>query len=565
MVHIPRRNAIIGASNILAQASCQRLMDREKNVSSNTTCGQAVTSLLEAYGVDTVFGIPGVHTLELYRGLGDTEIRHVQPRHEQGAGFMADGYARASGRPGVCYLITGPGVTNAATPIGQAFSDSMPMLVISSTNATPDLGMRRGRLHEITDQDAVTAPLTAFSKTAPSQAEVPNLIAQAFAVFRNGRPRPVHISLPLDVIDSPADYGNQVRNPAPPPAPPAEAIEAAAEALKGAKRPIIIAGGGTVNCAPAVRTLAEAIGAVVIPTIAAKGVVPDDHPLCVGATLSLDPTLELLGTADVVLAAGTELSETDAWVDEMPLNGALIRIDIEASSTQRDYPADVALVGDAGLALSALLRQLDGHTAAPGIGCDELAALREKLGVLTPLQRKHVKVLDALRAALPDDGIVASDVTQLAYTGNFYFPCSKPRSWFHPSGYCTLGWAMPAAIGAKLALPERAVSAIAGDGGFLFTAPELGTAVEQKLPIPIILWNNDGLGQIRDDMIMKGIPQIGVSPVNPDYLKLAESFGCHATTPDSLESLQTAISEAFVANAPTLIEVRQDAPYLDDA
>ena len=175
-------------------------MDREKIVSSNTTCGQAVTSLLEAYGVDTVFGIPGVHTLELYRGLGDTEIRHVQPRHEQGAGFMADGYARASGRPGVCYLITGPGVTNAATPIGQAFSDSMPMLVISSTNATPDLGMRRGRLHEITDQDAVTAPLTAFSKTAPSQAEVPNLIAQAFAVFSNGRPRPVHISLPLDVI-----------------------------------------------------------------------------------------------------------------------------------------------------------------------------------------------------------------------------------------------------------------------------------------------------------------------------------------------------------------------------
>jgi 5-guanidino-2-oxopentanoate decarboxylase len=541
------------------------MMDWEKTVSSNTTCGQAVTSLLEAYGVDTVFGIPGVHTLELYRGLGDTEIRHIQPRHEQGAGFMADGYARASGRPGVCYLITGPGVTNAATPIGQAFSDSMPMLVISSTNASPDLGMRRGRLHEITDQDAVTKPITAFSKTAPSHAEVPNLIAEAFAVFRNGRPRPVHISLPLDVIDAPADYGNRVRNPAPPPTPPIEAIEAAAEALRGAKRPVFIVGGGTVDCAPAVRALAEAVGAVVMTTIAAKGVVPDGHPLSIGATMSLEPTLNLLGTADVVLVAGSELSETDTWAEELQFNGTLIRIDIEASTTQRDYAADVALVGDAGRTLSALLRQLDGHSASAGIGGGELAELREKNAARNPLQRKHVKVLDALRAALPANGIVASDVTQIAYTGNFHFPCSEPRQWFHPSGYCTLGWAMPAAIGAKLALPDTAVAAIAGDGGFLFTAPELGTAVEQKLPIPIILWNNDGLGEIRDGMIAKDIPEIGVNPVNPDYLMLAKSFGCYATRPDSLEALQAAISDAFTADAPTLIEVRQDSPFLEDA
>ena len=534
-------------------------------MTSNVTCGQAVTSLLEAYGVDTVFGIPGVHTLELYRGLAGTGIRHVQPRHEQGAGFMADGYARASGRPGVCYLITGPGVTNAATPIGQAFSDSMPMLVISSTNSTSDLGMRRGKLHEITDQDAVTAPLTAFSRTAPSQAEVPNLIAEAFAVFRNGRPRPVHISLPLDVIDSPAGFGNEVRSPAPPPAPPAEAIEAAAECLKGAKRPIMVAGGGTVDCAPLVIALAEAVGAAVIPTIAAKGVVPDDHPLCVGATLSLEATRDLLATADVVVAAGTELSETDSWVDELPINGALIRIDIDAASTQRDYPADVALVGDAGRTLDALLQRLAGHQASGGFANGELADLREKLAELSPLQRKHARVLDALRRALPEDGVVASDVTQIAYTGNFYFPCAKPRCWFHPSGYCTLGWAMPAAIGAKLATPERAVAAIAGDGGFLFTAPELGTGVEQGLAIPIILWNNDGLGQIRDDMIELGIPQIGVNPTNPDYLMLAKSFGCHATRPDSLESLEAAISAAFMADAPTLIEVRQDAPYLDGA
>ena len=532
---------------------------------TNVTCGQALTSLLEAYGVDTVFGIPGVHTLELYRGLGGTDIRHVQARHEQGAGFMADGYARVSGRPGVCYLITGPGVTNAATPIGQAFSDSMPMLVISSTNTSTDLGMGRGRLHEITDQDAVTAPLTAFSKTALGAAEVPNLIAEAFAVFRNGRPRPVHISLPLDVIHAPADFGRAIRAPAAAPTPPAEAVDAAAEYVRAARRPVIIAGGGTVDCGAAVIALAETIGAAVIVTIAAKGVVPDDHPLCVGASLVRGPTLGLLESADLVIATGTELSETDSWVDALPITGKLIRIDIDGASTQRDYPADVALVGDAGRALAAIHARLDGHGNPGGFADGELTALRDKLAELPPLQRKHARVLDALRAALPDDGVVASDVTQLAYTGNHYFPCARPRSWFHPSGYCTLGWALPAAIGAKLAAPERPTVALAGDGGFLFTAPELGTAVELGLPIPIVLWNNDGLGQIRDDMIEKGIPEIGVSPRNPDYVKLAEAFGARATRPDGLAAFEAALGEAFAADGPTLIEMRQDAPFLADA
>ncbi len=255
-----------------------RRIHREKALRANMTCGQAVMALIEAYGVDTVFGIPGVHTLELYKGLAGTSIRHVLVRHEQAAGFAADGYARASGRPGVCLLITGPGVTNAATPIGQAYSDSVPMLVLSSVNATADLGMGRGRLHEITSQDAVTAPMTAFSKTALEPAEAPDLIARAFATFANARPRPVHISLPLDVLDAPADFEIAAREPPPPPGPAPEAIEAAAGLIRGARRPVIIAGGGTVGCAAEVRRLAETVGAAVIPTAAAKGVVPDDHP-----------------------------------------------------------------------------------------------------------------------------------------------------------------------------------------------------------------------------------------------------------------------------------------------
>ena len=531
-------------------------------MSTNVTCGQAVPMLLEAYGVDTVFGIPGVHTLELYKGMTETSIRHVQTRHEQGAGFMADGYARVSGRPGVCLLITGPGVTNAATAMGQAFSDSIPMLVVSSTNATADIGMGRGRLHEITSQDAVTAPLTAFSRTAPSAADVPNLMARAFAVFENERPRPVHISLPLDVLDAPGDFDRTPRVPSAPPAPAAQSVEAAVAILAGAKRPVIIAGGGTVACAAAVTALAEKLGAAVLPTIAGKGVVPDDHPLCLGANLSNKPAQEFLATADVVVAIGTELAETDFWIDRAPINGKLIRIDIDASSTQRDYPAAAAMIGDAGQAVEAILARLDG-AAGPGFADGELSAVRDALAAfIPPLDRIHGQVLDALRAALPDDGVVFSDATQIAYTGNYYYPCRQPRTWFHPTGFCTLGWAMPAAIGAKLAAPERPIVALAGDAGFLFTVQELATAVELELPLPIVLWNNDGLGAIRAGMDDQDIPQIAVNPRNPDFIMMAKSFGCHTAQPDSLEVFQEALAAAFTAAAPTLIEVRQDAPYL---
>ncbi|MFQ5786192.1 MAG: 5-guanidino-2-oxopentanoate decarboxylase [Alphaproteobacteria bacterium] len=532
-------------------------------MNTNATCGQAVIALLEAYGVDTVFGIPGIHTLELYRGLAGTGIRHVQPRHEQGAGFMADGYARASGRPGVCLLITGPGVTNAATPIGQAYSDSVPMLVLSSVNATADLGMGRGRLHEITSQEAVTAPLTAFSRTALDAGEVPNLMAQAFAVFRNARPRPVHISLPLDVLKAPAGFGAEAREIAPPPISAPEAVAAAAERIAAARRPVIIAGGGTVDCGAALAALAEQIGAAVIPTTAAKGVMADDHPLCLGATLSTAPTRALLESADLVIAVATELSETDSWIRRLPIKGRLIRIDIDPAAVQRDYPAEVAIVGDAGPALAAIDAAL-GEIAGGGFADGELDAVRRAHDdAAAPLLRKHVKVLDALRTALPDDAMVANDMTQIAYTGNARFPCRRPRSWFHPNGFGTLGYALPAAIGAKLSAPERAAVALVGDGGFLFTATELGVAVELDLPVAVVLWNNDGLGQIRDDMIERGIAPIGVSPRNPDYLKLAEAFGARATRPDSLEGFAAAVGAALAADGPTLIEVRQDAPFLE--
>jgi 5-guanidino-2-oxopentanoate decarboxylase len=526
----------------------------------NQTCGQSAIAFLEASGVDTVFGIPGVHTLDFYKGLAQSSIRHIGVRHEQGAGFMADGYARASGKPGVCVLITGPGVVNAGTAIGQAFSDSVPMLVLSSVNARDDLGKGRGRLHEITDQQAVMAPLTAFSRTIMAPEELAGAMADAYAVFEAGRPRPVHIEIPLDVLAGPGIAAADSRGKRRPPTPDPAAIEAAARLVDSAQLLVVIAGGGTLEAGAALRHFVETSGAVLIPTAAAKGNVSDDHPQSLGSTLPLTATQALLAAADVVLAVGTELAETDHWTDRLPIKGKLIRIDVDPRSLMRDYKPDVAILADAGTALTALTQKV----AARPADIERIAKLRAaNAGAYRSLAKKHAKVLDALREVLPDDGIVVSDMTQIAYTGATQFTCRRPRSWFHPQGFGTLGYALPAAIGAKLAAPERDVVAVAGDAGFLFTVQELATAVELELPLPILLWNNDALGQIAGDMKGRGIPEIAVKPRNPDFQALARAFHCRACQPASLAALKTDLAKSFRAEGPTLIEVHQSAAFLD--
>ena len=242
------------------------------------TCGEYLVKLLEAYGVELIFGIPGVHTVELYRGLPATKIRHITPRHEQGAGFMADGYARVTGKPGVCFIITGPGMTNIATAMGQAYADSVPMLVISSVNAREQLGMRHGRLHELPSQQGLVSGVTAFSHTILAPSQLPEILACAFAVFSSSRPRPVHIEIPLDVIVAEVDDSNPTAWTLPSrPAPQAAQIEQAASLLGGAKRPLIIAGGGAQDAAGDIRALAERLDAPVFMTINGKGILPPGH------------------------------------------------------------------------------------------------------------------------------------------------------------------------------------------------------------------------------------------------------------------------------------------------
>ncbi|WP_017256358.1 5-guanidino-2-oxopentanoate decarboxylase, partial [Pseudomonas tolaasii] len=324
------------------------------------TGGQALVRLLANYGVDTVFGIPGVHTLELYRGLPGSGIRHVLTRHEQGAGFMADGYARVSGKPGVCFVITGPGVTNAATAIGQAYADSIPMLVISSVNSTASLGKGWGILHETQDQRAITAPITAFSAVASSAEDLPELVARAYAVFDSERPRPVHISVPLDVLAAPVkrDWSHEVVRRPGRGLPSAEALEQAVARLSAAKRPMIIAGGGALDAGEALQRLSTRLAAPLFTSVAGKGLLPTNDPLNAGATLCTEPGWQLISEADVVLAVGTEMADTDYWRERLPITGELLRVDIDPRKFNDFYPCAVALRGDAHQTLLALLERL---------------------------------------------------------------------------------------------------------------------------------------------------------------------------------------------------------------
>ncbi|MBT6203621.1 MAG: 5-guanidino-2-oxopentanoate decarboxylase [Rhodospirillaceae bacterium] len=537
--------------------------------SSNLTRGQALMQTVKAYGIDTVFGMPGVHTLEYYRGISDADMRHVLFRHEQGGGFMADGYARISGKPAVCCVITGPGVTNIATAVGNAYADSQPMLVIASTNGSGDLGAGRGRLHEITDQLAVIKPLTAFAQTIHDGRQIPGAINRAFDIFATGRPRPCYIELPIDKIAEAAEFAVETSPIAGPMRPAEESIEKAAAVASGARKPVIIAGGGVLDHGAALQALAEKLGAAVILTIAAKGAIPDDHPLNVSAALVIDRAHRFIEDADLVIAIGTELSETDIWIqdDFLHLSGKLIRIDIDPANLSRDYTPAAAILGDGRLAMEMLADALPANNGSAGFaGSSVVADLRKAVMddmMSTPLSRKHAKVLDALRAAIPHDGWMITDATQVAYFANGYWSTSHPRSYTHPSGYCTLGSAMPSAIGAKIGVPERHGVALAGDAGFLFTGTEMATAVDEKVALPIIVWNNDCLGQIRDGLLERDIEPIGVTPGrNPDFPAFAKSFGAYGHKATSLSDLTGSVKDAFEADGPTLIEVHENSDFL---
>ncbi len=533
------------------------------------TCGEALIDILEAYGVQNVFGIPGVHTVELYRGLASSPIRHITPRHEQGAGFMADGYARASGKPGVCFIITGPGMTNIATAMGQAYGDSIPMLVISSVNETQNLGLGQGRLHELTSQRGLVSHVAAFSHTLLHPGELPQVMARAFAVFESARPRPVHIEIPIDVMKADAGEIDLSKWAIPEaPAPAASALAAAANALEGAQTPLVLLGGGAADARDSVVDLVEYLDAPTIATVNAKGILKPDHALHGGSNTGFPSLWSAVHDADVVLAVGTEIGETDRYPDRrlLEFGGTFIRIDIDPEQLMRNGVPDISIVADADAACTALLETLRAtgrnSLASAGQGAARAAQMREAVRAdWWPGCANYEPVMAAVQEALPG-ALIVGDSTQPVYNANQFYQPEQPRSFFNSStGYGTLGFALPAAIGAKLAMPDRPVVCLIGDGGIQFTLPEMASAVEAKAPIVILLWNNFGYGEIKNYMVENGIQPEGVDLFTPDFEPISKGFGFAFERAHDLSQLKEALTRAHSTGKHTVVEILQDEVF----
>ncbi len=520
-----------------------------------TTLGEALIGLLEAHGVDTVFGIPGVHTVELYRGLARSNIRHVTPRHEQGAAFMADGYARASRKPGVALLITGPGVTNAITPMAQARADSIPMLVISGVNRSDTLGKGLGYLHELPDQRGLIEKVALFSVRVTEPAELPVALAKAFAIFASGRPGPVHIEIPLDAMIKDAEGLAATPVTVRPPGPEAALIEIAARLASAARSPLIIAGGGARHAEQPLRALGEKLDAPVVLTINARGLI-HGHPLVVPASPSLKAVRRLMKESDLVIGVGTEFGPTDFDLNadggfELPQN--LVRIDIDAGQLER-RPAAVSIQSDSGEALTALGAALSAGSGSNGARRAE-ATRAGAFHELPPDMREQVRMLEAIRDTLPG-AFVVGDSTQPVYAGNLYYDHDRPGRWFNSScGYGALGYGPPAAIGAALAAPGEAVVCLTGDGGFQFTLPEIAVALEAGTPVIFIVWNNRGYREIETSMRSVGVEPVGVSPAPPDFVKIADAYGMPAERLVETAALPAALRRARVTGKACLIEI----------
>lgn len=527
------------------------------------TTGVALAHLLEAYGVRHIFGIPGVHNVEMYRGLWQTKIRHVSPRHEQGAGFMADGYARVSGEPGVAFAITGPGLTNAATALGQAYGDSIPLLLISSVNRRHELGLGKGYLHEMPSQANLSAGLTAFSHTLLRPNELPDLFAAAFAVFRSARPRPVHIEIPIDVGEEKFEWTDDRFVPftSLPPAPAPAALDEAARLIAAAKRLLIIAGGGAAGAAAEVAGLAELTGAPVMMTTNGRGIVPAGHRLDSDFGIAYRDREDLSREADLILAIGTEMGETDYdfW-SPLPFAPAapLIRIDLDPRQIGIGPRPRLALVGDSAFAARGLSERLAGKQLA---GDPKWAAtcIDKSRKLMQRTREPEDPFFDLMFTRIRDelvDPIIIGDSTKPVYRAMLNYHAPGPRAFFSAAtGFGTLGWALPAASGAKLARPDRPVVAVLGDGGAQFSLPELIAAREAEAGIAIIIWNNNGYREIKDYMVSKEIKPIAVDVAPPDFLGVAKAMGVEAIRANNLDEMIAALkAQGRSASAPLLIE-----------
>jgi acetolactate synthase I/II/III large subunit len=519
------------------------------------TGGGALVEMLRRHGVDTIFALPGVQNDALFVAFYDAgeALRVIHTRHEQGAAYMAFGYARASGKVGAYAVVPGPGFLNTTAALATAYATNAPVLCLSGQIQSDLIGRGFGLLHEIPDQLGMLRRLTKWAARIEHPTQTGRLVNEAFRQLREGRPRPVGIEIPPDVLALETEVA----------LPPAEAAAAAlapdpqlivraASALAAAKKPLIFVGGGAVDAAAEVLALAELLQAPVVSFSGGKGILSDRHYL---AQCSLAGH-ELWRETDVVLAVGTRLNQPQMrWGVDRDLT--LIRIDLDPAEITRFARPALGIVADAKSALAALHGALEQSAGKRASRRDELAALKAATakGIAERLA-PQCAYLEAIRAELPDDGILVEDLTQVGYVGRIAFPVYRSRSYIHSGYQGTLGSGFATALGAKVARPDLPVVSISGDGGFMYNVQELSTAVRHGIDIVAIVFADGAYGNVRRMQKEEyGNRLIGVDLANPQFPQMAESFGAHGVKTTSPDGLRRELAAALKRRGTTLIEV----------
>ena len=522
------------------------------------TGGQAVTSALKAEGVEHVFGIPGTHNTPLFDGAyGEPAIQVVTVRHEQGASIMAAGYARASGKIAACFVVPGPGLTNALTGMGMAYSESTPLLMFAGQNPLAQLGREADHFHELPNSLGVAGSLCGYAERVSTPGAIPRAVREAMRAMRCRRPRPAYIEIPLDVQSGEAEVEVLAPEKFSRPAGDAAGIAQAVAALRSAQRPFIFAGGGVASAegSQPLARLAELLGAPVVTSIFGRGVISDRHTLALGDGWGrFNLYDELLEQADLALVVGSRIDIVSDANLGARFPKRMLQVDLDPLVVGLRRPVEVGIVGDAAKVLEALVAGLASDKErecwfdAAGFRQRRRAWLAERAGPVFQL-------VEDLRAALPDDAIIVDDLTLVGYWMPLLFPTYQPRTLIQAGTFGTLGYALPAAIGAKLACPKQPVVAISGDGGFLFTLQELATAVAQKLDLIVLVFNDNAYGAIRtyQDRVHQG-RRIGSELVNPDFVKLGEAFGVHSIRVEA-KALGAAVRRALASGGVWLIEI----------
>ena len=532
------------------------------------TGADLLVQALYAAGVRVIFGMPGSHTVAIYDAIErHGKIRTILIRNEQAGAFAADGYARVTGRPGVICTTAGPGATNALSGIGEAWADSTPVLLITGQVNHDRLHEECGSYHEI-DLESIFRPCTKYVGTAMEHRQIPEMVERAFQAMTVGRPRPAALILPQDLMAAacsplPLGEGPGVRDEAPGisaltpnPSPRGRGESEAAALLAHAKHPILLAGGGAVwaDAGPEIRQLAERFNCPVLTSLNGKGILDERNPLALGHARSVKARVAL-SHADAMLAIGCRFTEVMTGFRKLQVPKRLIQIDINPGEIGMNYPAELGIVGDAKAALAAILKALPTKTASDW-------------SEIWPTARSATRpnsewLINTLRAELPDDAVVFTDASEMAYRMHTDYPAYMPRSFFYPSNYIALGWGFPAAIGAAVALPERVVVSFSGDGGFVMTCQELATAARYQLRMIILVHNDSAYGAIKHLQRIKFESRFRDTELNnPDFLALAAAFGIPARRAGDAATFTAALREALAQNGPFLIEIPDEWRYL---